>query len=248
MIQSSESALNEKIRCPVTPWYYRRMGLLAAMLIAMGSYFFYDGKWGYHKINKIAETKEWYDSEVIGGYEKAAKESEEAKVAWLQQAREKGWINSKTLQEPRWDDYAIPFGWSSKPKKYSPDEIEQQFWWGGAMFVGAAVVGLLVLLNRNKVFIGEADRMIMPNGVVVEYAKAYKVDKRKWDNKALAYVYFREGSTEKRVTVDDLKFGGAGKVLDRLLSHFEGEIIEKQKEPEDDEDEVKSEDSSDAKA
>ena len=45
---------NDPIVCRVTPWYYRRMGLLAAMFLGMGAYFFYDGRVGYPKENAAA--------------------------------------------------------------------------------------------------------------------------------------------------------------------------------------------------
>ena len=52
----------EIIICRVTPWFYRRMGILAAMLLFMGAYFLYDGKIGYRKDNAIAEEKVMFDT------------------------------------------------------------------------------------------------------------------------------------------------------------------------------------------
>jgi hypothetical protein len=233
----NEAAASETIVCKVTPWYYRRMGLLSLMFVAMGAYFCYDGKFGYPKANKIADEKEWYDKVVLASYDVEAAKGEEAAKAWMDQARAKGWVLKADLKEPRWDDYAAPHGWASKPKKYSPDEINQQFQWGGAMFLGAFITGVLVLLSRGKSFVGHADHMIMPDGKLVKFAEVFKVDKRKWDNKGLAYAFYRqaEGATEKKATIDDLKYDGAGKVLDRLLANFSGELIEKVAEPEEEE-------------
>jgi hypothetical protein len=229
---------NAPIVCRLTPWYYRRMGLLAAMCLGAGLYFFYDGRVGYPKENIAAKEKEWFESEVIEGpegYDAAAKLGEEARSEWVKAAREKGWIVSRALNEPRWKDYAAPRGWAENPKYHSEDEVRQQYYWGAAMVVVAAIAGFLVLLNHNKVFTGHADHMVMPNGVSVRYADAYCVDKRKWDNKGLAYVHYREaeGAPSHRVTVDDLKFGGADKVLNRLLAQFKGELIEKVPDKED---------------
>lgn len=220
---------NETILCRVTPWYYRRMGLMALMFVGMGLYFFYDGKIGYAKDNEIVAKKEWFESEVLKEYDDARLQGEEFTRSWVKMARERGWIVSPNLNEPRWNDYAAPYGWPEKPKKHSEEEIEQQFYWGGAMILGAAIAGLLVLLNHSKVLIGRADRMVMPNGKEVRYADVTRVDKRKWDVKALAYVQYRPGggSTTRQVTIDDLKYDGAGRVLDRLLSQFSGELIEK---------------------
>jgi len=229
------------ITCQVTPWYFKRMGLMVAMFVAMGAYFCYDGKFGYPKANLVAEKKAWYEKEVIGTkddpgtYEEAKAQGDEAVAAWMKQARDKGWVIKADLKEPRWDDYAAPHGWASKPKLYSPEEIEQQYQWGGGMFLGAVITGLMVLFSRNKTFIGHASDMVMPDGKTVRFADVFKVDKRKWDNKGLAYAYYREteGGPERKAVIDDLKYDGAVHVLDRLLAQFSGELIEKIADPED---------------
>jgi hypothetical protein len=230
---------HEVIVCHVTAWYYRRMGILAAMFLGMGLYFFYDGRVGYPKENEVFAKKAWFEAEVIGGadkqdrtiesYEEAAKQGEEHLGNWMKLAREKGWIVNPELKEPRWADYAAARGWAEDPEYHSPDTIRQQFYCGAAMILGAAITGLLVLKNHNKVLTGHPDHMVMPNGVSVRYADATCVDKRKWDNKGLAYVHYRtaEGAPSHRVTVDDLMYHGAGKVLARLLGQFKGELIEK---------------------
>lgn len=238
---------NAVITCRVTAWYYRRMGLLAAMFLGMGLYFCYDGRIGYPKENEAATAKAWFDREIVGGpdkkvreiesYEEARNEGEEHLAAWLKMARDKGWIVSPALKEPRWADYAASHGWAENPRHHSGDEIRQQFYWGGALILGAVIAGVLVLRNHNKVLTGYADHMVMPNGVAVRYTDVTCVDKRKWGNKGLAYVHYRqtEGALSRRVTVDDLMFGGAEKVLNRLLSQFKGELIEQEPEEEPDE-------------
>ena len=219
----------ETITCHVTAWYYRRMGLLAAMFLGMGLLFFYDGKFGYHKKNVIADKKAWFEETVMKSYDQAKEAGPEAAATWVKDARDRGWIVNLNLEQPRWDDYAAPHDWPSDPKKYSPEEIEQQFYWGGALILGATIAGLLVLLNHNKVLVGHLDRMVMPNKTTVKFADVFRVDKRKWDNKGLATVFYRESGTgpERKAVVDDLKFHGADRVLKRLLSGFSGELVEK---------------------
>jgi hypothetical protein len=228
---------NAPVTCRVTTWYYRRMGMLAAILLGMGLYFLYDARIGYPKENRIAAQKEWFDREVVGdpkapaeqSYEAARRVGEEFTAEWLKMARERRWINNPDLQEPRWADYAAPYGWAENPKSHSPDKIREQYYFGAAMLLGAAIAGILVLRNHNRVLIGHRDHMVMPNGVVVRYDQATCVDKRKWDHKGLAYVHYRtaEGAPTRRATIDDLMYGGAEKVLRRLLSQFKGELIEK---------------------
>ena len=219
----------EVLVCPLAPWYYRRMGLLALLFSGMALLFLYDGKFGYPKSNIIAEKKAWFDREILGEYDAVRVQGPEQTKAWVQAAREKGWIVKASLEEPRWSDYAAPHGWPENPTFYSPEAIHEQFYYGGGLLVGAAVVGFMVLISHNKKLVGHADHMVMADGTVVKFASVHKVDKRKWDIKGLAYVWYREEAVgaEQRVTVDDLKFEGAGRVLDRLLEHFKGELIEK---------------------
>jgi len=228
---NTESAVSHDgvIVCAITPWYYRRMGLMAAMFLGMGLYFCYDGRIGYPKENIVAEKKAWFEKEVMADYDVARNKGEAELNEWLKQARERGFINKPELKQPRWDDYSAPFGWPSEPTIHSRNEIEQQYYWGSVMLLGAVIAGILVLINHNKIFVGQEEHMIMPNGKIVSYADVFKVDKRKWDKKGLAHVYYRsEGAgAEHHVVIDDLKFEGAGKVLDRLLKHFNGELIEK---------------------
>lgn len=236
----------DPIICRVTPWYFRRMGLMATMCLGMGLYFIYDGRIGYPKENVWVAQKEWYEQEIIGGpkkadreiesFEEARAQGEEVTAAWMKMAREKGWVYNADLKEPRWVDYAAGRGgWPESPKYHSPEKIREQYYFGGALVFVAAVAGILVLRNRKKVLVGHADHMVMPNGVQVRYDQVTCVDKRKWEFKGLAYIHFRstESAPTRRVTIDDLMYGGAGKVLKRLLSQFSGELIEKVPDAED---------------
>ena len=218
----------ETIVCRVTSWYYRRLGILSAMFLVFGLYFCYDGQYGYPAENKVADQKVWFEQTVQKGYDAAKDHGDAALKKWMEDAKGRHWV-ADLESPPRWDVYAAEHNWSSEPKKHSADAIEQQFYWGGAMILAAVWCAVLILLNRNKTFTGHADHMVMPDGKQVRFADVFKVDKRKWDNKALAYVHYRltEGGAVQRAVVDDLKFDGAGRVLDRLLSLFSGELIEK---------------------
>ena len=41
-------------------------------------------------------------------------------------------------------------------------------------------------------------------------------------------MHYRDGDErEKRAVIDDLKYGGADKILTRLMDNFEGELVER---------------------
>jgi hypothetical protein len=93
--------------------------------------------------------------------------------------------------------------------------------------IGLAVLGTMIV-NRKRVLRADAAAFFTPKGERVPFASAFRVDQRKWDNKGLAYVYYRdEAEKERRATIDDLKFGGADAIRKRLLENFDGDLVER---------------------
>lgn len=219
--------------CHVTPWYYRRMGLITAVLVGMGLYFLYDGKWGYPKTNAIADEKVWFEKEVQGSFEKAQKEG--TLDAWLESAKAKSWPTGSDGEPPKWISYATPRNLPEDPKRYTQEEIDGQFWWGYGTLGMAAIGAISFLLNFRKTLRLEADHFVADNGTVVRFADVFRVDKRKWDDKGLAYAYYRVDGIgpERKAVIDDLKYHKAFRILDSILSQFKGELIEKVAEEED---------------
>ncbi len=219
------------IVCRVTRWYFRRMGMLAGLLLVFGLVFLYDGVRGYPQSVALAQKKEWFKTEFLPTFDTAKKEGRLEQ--WIEDAKAKGLPTGSDGEPPRWVSYAAQNGWAEEPKLYSDREIAEQFWLAYGCMGGAVIVGIVVLLNRRKVLRGEADHWVTPQGVRINYADVFRVDKRKWEHKGLAYAWYRlKGGAEKCAVIDDLKFGGADQILARLLSRFSGELIEKISEPE----------------
>lgn len=228
---STQAPVSEPIICHVTSWYYRRMGMLAGLCAIFGLVFLYDGLWGYPAVVAIAQKKEWFMKEHLPSFEAAKKEGRMAQ--WMEDTQAKGLPTGVEGDVPRWKSYAAKNGWEEEPKLFSDREIAEQFYFAYACFAAAGISLILILLNRGKVMRGEADHWVTPEGVQVRYADVFRVDKRKWEHKGLAYAWHRtKGNAEKRVVIDDLKYGGADKVLERLLASFSGELIEKVSESE----------------
>jgi hypothetical protein len=230
-----------EIVCHVTPWYYKRMGLIAAMCAVFAILFFKDGAYSYPAEAIAADAWETYKTEVLDGYD-AAKAKGDI-TAWAADMKAKGYPLQQSGEPVKWANYAAEKGWPEKPEKRTPAEIQEQFYWGYAMVAVVLFCLVHVLLNRKKTLRALEDHFVTPEGQVVRYADAYRIDKRKWDIKALAYIYYKENGqgTERKATLDDLKYYEAGRVLDELMKHFKGEIIEKVVEPEDEEEETKPE-------
>lgn len=220
------------IVCRVTPWYFKRRAMMAGMFFFFGAYFLYDGKIGYPKQVEIAEKKEWFDKEFLGSFDTAKKNN--ALDQWISDAKAKGMPTGVDGEPPKWVTYAATQGWPEEPHHYTEREIAEQFYFGYGCLAAAAVVGIIVLLRKNTVLRGEADHFVTPDGAEVAFADVFRIDKRKWDKQGLAYAWYKPGGEgkERRAVIDDLMYDGAGRVLDRLLGRFNGELIEKVSEPE----------------
>lgn len=224
------------IECRVTRWYFKRMLMLAAMLLIFGAFFFYDGKWGYPAKNKQAEVKERFDAEVLKGYDAAKKAG--ALDAWRADMKKSGWPVDDNGEPPKWLSYSAKNNLPEKPKKYTDREIAEQFWWGGGMALAAVIAGMMLLINKNKVFRGSEDHLVMPDGRTVRFADVFKIDKRRWLSKGLATVFYKDAAdgAERKAVIDCMKYDekGVEAVMGRLLSRFNGELIEKVEEPAED--------------
>jgi hypothetical protein len=211
------------------------MGLVAAMCGVFAILFFKDGAVGYPKEAQAAAVWEDYKRVALDGYDEAVKGN--SLEAWTAAMKAKGYGIQDNGQPVKWANYAAERDWPEKPENRTEAEIREQFYWGYAMVAVVLFCGIHVMLNRKKTLRAEDDHLITPDGKKVMFADTYRIDKRKWEVKALAYVYYKEGGVgaEKKATIDDLKYHEAGRVLDALLAQFKGEIIEKVAEPEEEE-------------
>jgi hypothetical protein len=177
---------------------------MVAMLLGFSLYFCYDWKIGYPK-QKLEYDAYW------PVYQKLVVEEKDDK-AWLTKAKDNGWPES-----PKEKD------WNYKLK-------EQLIW---AIGTGAAGIGMLLayLRNKDRFLMADAGSLTTPEGARIPFTSVRRIDKRKWDNKGLAYLSYQDGDAMKKAVIDDFIYQGAGKVLDRLMEQFQGELIDLEREP-----------------
>lgn len=193
------SASDSPIICRTTPWYVRRMGLMFLMLAIFSAWFFKDWKWGYPK--KAAMYAEYQRITALpNGQEE-----------WLKVSAEKGWPKAPGDSD-----------------KITQDKIDEQRNFTFVMGAGALAVLITFLLNRGKVLTADAASFTPPGSKTpIPFSSVFRVNKIKWRNKGLAYIHYKDASgAEKKAVIDDLKYGGAEQVLNRLLANFNGEIID----------------------
>ena len=92
-------------------------------------------------------------------------------------------------------------GWGAKePKYHSSSEISGQYAFAYALFGIAAAMVVWTLINSRRQLSGDADSITSETGTRVPFDAVFRVDKRKWDNKGLAYVHYKdEGGSDKRL-------------------------------------------------
>lgn len=136
-------------------------------------------------------------------------------------------VKSQPDGEAAWLKIAEEKKWPKAPEPYLPDKIATQGQFAIGMSVAALAVLISFLLGRGKTLQADAVSFTTPGGKRVRFDQVFRVDKRKWKHKGLATVFYRdESGAEKKAIIDDLKFGGAVQVLDRVLAHFSGEVID----------------------
>jgi hypothetical protein len=136
-------------------------------------------------------------------------------------------VSSRPGGEEEWKKLSAEHQWPLIPEKRTQDEIETQKHF--AIGCGVVAVGILVtfLFNRGRTLRADREAFYTPSGRRIPFASVFRIDRRKWKNKGLAIIHYRDGDgTEKKAVIDDLKFGGADRILERLLSQFSGELID----------------------
>jgi hypothetical protein len=126
-----------------------------------------------------------------------------------------------------WTKLAAERGWPEVPEPMPEAKIKAQ---GAYALVPAlAALGVLIrfLLQRGTTLSADASGFTAPSGRRIPFDSVFRVDQRKWKHKGLAHVFYRDAQgAERKTDLDDLKYGGAQQVLDRLLSRFSGEVID----------------------
>ena len=99
------------------------------------------------------------------------------------------------------------------PKERTDAAIGEQLVIGWVMMSGAAVFGLWVLWNHRLRITTEGDTVIGVSGQRVEIDSIIGMDRKKWDNKGIAYAIYEEGGKQKRLCLDEHKFKGCEAVI-----------------------------------
>lgn len=170
-------------------------------------------------------------NDIPANAEEATPESRHGKYGW--EALESAFDGASKKRE--WAFYGAGTGykhWKVKdPVYHFSSEIRGQLWIANILWGLAFVTFLWMGFSSRRRLSADVDAVTTEGGVRVPFKSVFEIDTRKWDKKGLAYAkYHNEDGAERRAVIDDLKYKEADQVLERLLSNFNGRLIEKVKE------------------
>lgn len=159
----------------------------------------------------------WPDS-LVNGYE---------------QMKEKGGQNGAVQL---WEDYAAANKWDAQPpeKPMNAGKIREQFIAAGVAGVLIAVTLFFLIRTMRRSIRADEEALYTQDGKTIPYPEMVRIDKRKWDTKGLALVYYKDGGEEKKAKIDGMVYGQfkaedgapAEKLFSYVMERFKGEVIE----------------------
>ena len=174
-----------------------RMVMILLMLVGSAAWFFYDGFVAYPKFNvkadAYAELKKVYgeDSKILG-------------EKWKERAIENDWKIDDDVPEHRKDE-------------------AQQIRWGSGLLAAAALFLIWVIREARRVITADSEKFLgikkafppFNSLVSVRFDSVVGIDKRKWDKKGIAGIFYRENGAMKCVLVDDYKYASSERILEK---------------------------------
>lgn len=181
-----------------------RMGIILLLVAGSAGWFFYDGLVAYPKFNRGAEEYARI-VEAVGaeGLTDAAAEKEAA---------------------ARWEKRAAEFGGDPKEPPARPKNVAQQIHFGAVLGVIALAFLAWILREMRRVVRADDERFdvlttAFPpfNGKIsARFDDVFGVDRRKWKNKGIAVVHFKdEKGRSRRGVIDDYKYAGSQAILEK---------------------------------
>ena len=136
-----------------------------------------------------------------------------------------------------WEDYTSEKGWPSETAEhpYDAGDIKGQFIAAGVALSLIAVTLFILIRTLRRTIEADDEALYSQDGRKVLYADMTRVDKRKWDTKGIALVYYNDGGEEeKKVKVDGMVYGQfkeedgapAERLFSRVMENFKGEVLE----------------------
>ncbi len=135
-----------------------------------------------------------------------------------------------------WRDYTRERGMNATPPEedYDAQKIREQW----IVFIICSVLALLaaffLIRTLRRSITADDEGVTTQTGKRVPYADMKSLDLRKWETKGLGFIDYDGGAGKGRIRIDGLTYGGfkkeneepAERLMQRVRSHFSGEILE----------------------
>lgn len=154
-------------------------------------------------------------------------------VAGFDVLQEKG---GQTGAAKLWEDYTGARKWDSDvgEEPYKKNKIDHQFWALGVCGVLIAITLFFLVRTMGRRISADEEALSTQDGRRIPYADMVRIDKRKWDTKGLALVYYMDGGEEKKAKIDGMVYGQfkeedgapAEKLFAYVMDRFKGEVVE----------------------
>lgn len=142
----------------------------------------------------------------------------------------------KTQWNLLWREYSKEKGLDHSPPDhpYDAGKIREQWIVFGISSALALVSAFFLVRTMGRSLKVDATGVTTQQGKHIPFADLKKMDLRKWETKGLAFIDYEGASGSGKIRVDGLTYGGfkkengepAERLMQRIRSHFSGEIIE----------------------
>ncbi len=117
---------------------------------------------------------------------------------------------------------------------FSQKKVREQMWFGILCSVLALIALVVYLRTRGRFMKVDEEAFYATGGRRIPYGEIKKIDKRKWETKGLATLYYEADGTRHKTKVDGMVYGqfkeeegaSAEALFKKLMAHFSGELVE----------------------
>lgn len=121
-----------------------------------------------------------------------------------------------------WPRFAKSRGWDSKPPErlYGPADLMGQFALGAvSLMAGLCTIIWMSMCWRRKLS-SDTEAVYSDTGVRVPFEAMRSVDRKKWESKGIAVVFYEADGKKRKLVLDDYKYIGGEQILNEVEQHL----------------------------
>lgn len=182
------------VHARISKEWRRRMTMMAIMLNGSALWFCYDGFIAWPAEAQRYRQLEAVTANIVAEGDKPTDKDPAVTRAWANYAKAHD-LNPKV------------------PKNRTPGDLSGQRIIGGILLAfGLGFVGWMALQHRKSVR-ADGDMITGADGETVHLDSIVEMDRRKWNNKGIAYAIYEANGKRRRLCLDDHKFIGCEEII-----------------------------------